>query len=156
MISPKQDPSIAERQGWLGILARARVDELENAWKAADVRVDFDWLRRPHFGLVMVRARAGGTGSPFNLGEMTITRCSVQLGNGTIGHGYVQGRDKRRAELAALLDSLLQQETHRIQLMARSVEPLRLLQEERRNELSRKAASTKVEFFTMARAENPE
>ena len=26
----------------------------------------------------MVRGRAGGTGAPFNLGEMTVTRCTVR------------------------------------------------------------------------------
>ena len=33
-----------------------------------------DLLRAPQTGTVMVRGRIGGTGAPFNLGEMTVTR----------------------------------------------------------------------------------
>ena len=65
-------------------------------------------MRGPETGLVMVRGRAGGSGSPFNLGEMTVTRCTVQLGSGTAGHAYIAGRDERQAELAAVADALLQ------------------------------------------------
>ena len=56
----------------------------------------------------MVRGRAGATGAPFNLGEMTVTRCSVRLSDGEVGHGYVHGRDKAHAERAALIDALMQ------------------------------------------------
>ena len=58
-------------------------------------------MRGPETGLVMVRGRAGGSGSPFNLGEMTVTRCTVRLESGAAGHAYIAGRDERRAELAA-------------------------------------------------------
>ena len=56
----------------------------------------------------MVRGRAGGGGAPFNLGEMTATRCTVRTDGGFVGHAYVAGRDERLAELAALVDALLQ------------------------------------------------
>ena len=59
-------------------------------------------LRGPEAGLVMVRGRAGGGGAPFNLGEMTVTRCTVRTDCGFVGHAYVAGRDERQAELAAL------------------------------------------------------
>ena len=52
--------------------------------------------------------RTGGTGTRFNVGEMTVTRCAVQLEGGAVGVAYVRGRDRRHAELAALLDALLQ------------------------------------------------
>ncbi len=65
-------------------------------------------MRGPEGGLVMVRGRAGGGGAPFNLGEMTVTRCTVRLGSGLVGHAYVAGREPRRAELAALVDALMQ------------------------------------------------
>ena len=32
----------------------------------------------------MVRGRVGGTGAPFNLGEMSVTRCSVRLADGSL------------------------------------------------------------------------
>ncbi len=65
-------------------------------------------LRGPEAGLVMVRGRTGGGGAPFNLGEMTTTRCTVRTDAGFVGHAYVAGRDERLAEVAALADALLQ------------------------------------------------
>ena len=58
--------------------------------------------------MAMVRARSGGTGTRFNLGEMTLTRCAVSLENGVVGIAYVQGRSLRHAEQAAVADALLQ------------------------------------------------
>src|SRR5690606_12425636 len=66
------------------------------------------FIRPAEIGMVMVRGRAGGNGAAFNLGEMTVTRCVVQLPDGRHGHGYVAGRSKSHAELAALADAHLQ------------------------------------------------
>jgi len=143
-----------ERRGWMSTLARSSRAEIEKVWTEASATIAFNWLRKPHTGLVMIRGRAGGTGSPFNLGEMTVSRCALQLACGTVGHGYVQGRDHRHAELAAKLDALLQKDERREVLLAAVIEPLRQLQAQGRLEGSRKAAATKVEFFTMVRGEN--
>ena len=70
-------------------------------------------IRGPEGGLVMVRARAGGGGAAFNLGEMTVTRCTVRTKTGFVGHAYVAGREERRAELAALVDALMQDNDRR-------------------------------------------
>ena len=102
----------------------------------------------------MVRGRAGGTGNPFNLGEMTVTRCALRLPGGPVGQAYVQGRDTRHAELAARLDALLQTD-EAPRLLSQVIEPLQALEAARRRERSRKAASSKVEFFTMVRGEDP-
>ena len=100
----------------------------------------------------MVRGRAGGTGAPFNLGEMTVTRCSVKLVCGTVGHGFVQGRRKTCAEASALVDALMQ--TDRSENAAGAVlAPLEAEETARREKRARKAAATKVEFFTMVRGE---
>lgn len=106
-------------------------------------------LRGPETGLVMVRGRAGGDGAPFNLGEMTVTRCAVRLEDGTVGHAYVAGRDARQAELAAVLDAALQDGRSRARWMAAVVAPLAEAQAERAARDQRKAAATKVQFFTM-------
>lgn len=91
------------------MLAKAKRTELEDAVGTLPAIPSYRFLRQPEAGLVMVRGRIGGTGGPFNLGEMTVTRCAVQLdGGGAPGIGYVAGRDSRHAELAALLDALLQ------------------------------------------------
>lgn len=149
----KSDPN-ASRAKWMGILARATREELEAAWAALVKRPEYEMLRRPEIGLVMVRGRAGGTGSPFNFGEMTVTRCAVRLSDGTTGHCYAAGRDGRKAELAALFDALLQSDVGG-RLQASAIAPLARRQEADRDLASRKAAATKVEFFTMIRGESP-
>lgn len=55
----------------------------------------------------MLRARADAEGGCFNLGEMTVTRCSVQLEDGTVGVGCIGGRDKRHAAIAAVVDAMM-------------------------------------------------
>lgn len=106
-------------------------------------------LRGPEGGLVMVRGRAGGGGSAFNLGEMTTTRCTVRTDSGLIGHAYVAGRDARRAELAALVDALMQDPGRAAELEARMIAPLEASQALRTAERAAKAAATKVQFFAM-------
>src|SRR5258708_28323405 len=83
---------IGERKRWMGILARTPREELESAWAGLDDRPVYKWLRRPEIGLVMVRGRAGGTGQPFNLGEMTVTRCAVRLSDCTTWHADIAWR----------------------------------------------------------------
>ena len=36
----------------------------------------------------VVRGRVGATGAAFNLGEMTVTRASVRLASGNVGHAF--------------------------------------------------------------------
>ncbi|QRM33380.1 phosphonate C-P lyase system protein PhnG [Microvirga sp. VF16] len=150
-----EQTAIAPRSDWLGILSRSIGSELEALASELATGLAFEWLRTPDVGLVMVRGRAGGTGNVFNLGEMTVTRASMRLEDGIVGHGYVQGRDKRQAELAAIVDALLQRPERYEEIMAKVIEPLRELAEARRLKQSHKAAATKVEFFTMVRGENP-
>lgn len=147
--------STQARSSWLGVLSRSRSEELVTLAATTAEGLAFEWLRHPDVGLVMVRGRAGGTGAVFNLGEMTVTRCALRLADGTVGHGYAQGRDKRHAELAALIDALLQQDDNHDRVFDAVIAPLAALEQERRSEASRKAAATKVDFFTMARGDNP-
>jgi alpha-D-ribose 1-methylphosphonate 5-triphosphate synthase subunit PhnG len=142
----------AARQHWLAVLARAATTDLENHWADTD-HPAITVLRQPEIGLVMARARAGGSGQRFNLGEVTVTRCSVRTAEGHIGHGYVTGRDKRKAELVASFDALLQASGHHAALMARVIEPLARVQADAKAALASKAAATRVEFFTMVRGE---
>ena len=152
------DHLATERRAWMGVLARAAPDELEALWRDLGGGAPaFRYLRRPETGLVMVRGRAGGDGRRFNLGEMTVTRCSVRIegedGDGAVGHGYVVGRDRRHAELAAVLDGLLQDPARRPELLRRVVGPLAERQAARRREVEARAAATRVEFFTMVRGD---
>jgi alpha-D-ribose 1-methylphosphonate 5-triphosphate synthase subunit PhnG len=143
-------PDQEQRRQWMAVLARASAGQIAARLEAAPELPAHTRLRGPETGLVMVRGRAGGDGAPFNLGEMTVTRCSVALADGTLGHAYVAGRDARQAELAALLDACLQQPALHAALHAAVVQPLAATQAEARASVARKAAATKVEFFTMA------
>jgi alpha-D-ribose 1-methylphosphonate 5-triphosphate synthase subunit PhnG len=141
-----------QRQRWLAVLARAATHQLEACWVETGQPV-LTLLRQPETGLVMARGRAGGTGQRFNLGEITVTRCAVQSPDGHIGHGYVAGRDRRKAELVASFDALLQAPARRAALLARVVEPLGTAQAEARAATARKAAATRVEFFALVRGD---
>ena len=141
------------RQRWMSVLALASADELERAWAALPTRPTYRRVRGPEVGLVMVRARAGGTGTRFNLGEMTVTRCSVELEDGTLGHAYAGGRDRRHAELSAIFDALLQRAPDAETLQRTLIAPLAEGQQARRQAAVARAAASRVEFFTMVRGE---
>jgi alpha-D-ribose 1-methylphosphonate 5-triphosphate synthase subunit PhnG len=110
-------------------------------------------LRGPEVGLVMVRARAGGSGARFNLGELTVTRCTVRLEDGTVGHAYLGGRRPGAAERAAVLDALLQDGERRPHLERVAIEPLAARHLERARAAAARAGATRVEFLTMVRGE---
>ena len=137
------------RQKWLSILARASAEELAVRLAALPPLPAGETLRAPETGLVMVRGRAGGDGDSFNLGEMTVTRCAIRLG-AHVGHAYIAGRDHAKARLAALLDAALQDAALHDALMRAVVEPVAAAQQEARALEARKAAATRVDFFTMA------
>lgn len=146
----------AERRRWISVLATARPAELEEAWEKLPERPALTAIRRPETGLVLVRGRAGGTGDAFNLGEMTVTRAAVRLEGGEAGVGYVAGRDKRHAELAAAIDAMMQSQRLRPMVEKAVVEQLAARQEARKLAAARRAAATKVDFFTMTRTRGPQ
>jgi alpha-D-ribose 1-methylphosphonate 5-triphosphate synthase subunit PhnG len=145
-------PDHAVRQHWIGVLSRTRRDELstyENALRDAEYQL----IRAPEIGMTLVRGRMGGSGAPFNVGEMSVTRCVVRLADGRTGYSYLAGRDKAHAELAALADAHLQgaQQAHWIREL---IEPLAQAQAVRRSLQQAETAATKVDFFTLVRGEN--
>ncbi|WP_136442187.1 phosphonate C-P lyase system protein PhnG [Pacificoceanicola onchidii] len=143
----------SDRQRWMSTLARAAEGRVSALLDAAMPRPGFTWLRAPEIGSTMVRGRAGGTGAPFNLGEMTVTRCALTLENGAVGHAYVQGRRKADATAAALVDALMQG-PEAAQIRAAVLDPLIAEHAAKTKTRAAKAAATKVEFFTMARGED--
>ena len=151
--APTTEQSIERRarQRWMSVLAKAEFGDLDTLWNNLPSKPAWTVVRAPEVGMVMVRGRAGGTGQRFNLGETTVTRCAVQLDYGAIGFGYVMGRNRRHAELAAAVDAMLQTPSRRDSLERAIIAPLTLRLEEKRLRRSRKAAATKVEFFTMVR-----
>lgn len=142
---PHPDP---ERRHWMAVLARAGAAEIADLLRPLPPLPPHEPLRAPETGLVMVRGRAGGDGAPFNLGEMTVTRCAVRLGD-SVGHAYVAGRDKQQAELAALVDAALQDPARRDALMDGVIAPLARRQQAARDAEARRAAATRVDFLAM-------
>lgn len=144
------EPS-SQRQRWLALLARTDEQELTSCLEGLTPPPDYELLRAPEVGLVMVRGRAGGTGRRFNLGEMTVTRAALRLPDGTVGHGHVAGRARRRAKLVALFDALLQQGSYTETIRLRLLDPVARRRDSQRERVRRQAAATRVDFFTMAR-----
>lgn len=143
----------SERKAWMGLLAKAPPGDLARLWAGLGPEPGYSFVRPPETGTVMVRGRAGATGAPFNLGEMTVTRCALRLEGGEVGHGYVQGRDKAHAARAALADALMQ--TPRAGAVRAAVlAPLSNALSDARTARAAKAAATRVDFFTMVRGED--
>ncbi|MBW1248935.1 phosphonate C-P lyase system protein PhnG [Pseudomonas tolaasii] len=144
--------SVSPRQHWIGVLARARLSELQ-PFEAALKDADYQLIRAPEIGMTLVRGRMGGNGAPFNVGEMSVTRCVVRLADGRTGYSYLAGRDKLHAELAALADAHLQGTQPSIWL-SDLITALAHAQAARRAQKEADTAATKVEFFTLVRGEN--
>ena len=141
------------RQKWMGTLAKAPEAMLSDVWKAAHLAQSFKWLRAPEVGAVMVRGATGGTGAAFNLGEMTVTRCSLQIESGAVGHAYIAGRNRSKAEIAAQCDALMQTDAAAdVQRQILDLIEANLLAD--RKSSAAKAAATKVDFFTLVRGED--
>lgn len=153
MAEAVNDPGVAARQRAMAILARAGADELAAALAdAVPALPAHRRLRGPEAGLLMARGRAGGGGAAFNLGEVPVTRCTVRLAGGEVGHAYVMGRDVsgadgRRAELAALADAMIAADPG---LAGRILPPLAARQAAARATVAARAAATRVQFFTLA------
>jgi alpha-D-ribose 1-methylphosphonate 5-triphosphate synthase subunit PhnG len=132
------------------ILARASTAEIEQCLDNLPPLPAHTPLRGPELGCVLVQGRAGGGGAPFNLGEMTVARCTVRTETGGIGHAYVRGQDLRQAELAAAIDAALQEPDQHDAIEAAVIAPLAAIQGARRAAIAAEAAATRVQFFTLA------
>lgn len=137
----------------IATLSKARFDDLKTLWDNMPKKPGWQRLKPPEVGMIMVRGRTGGDGAPFNLGEMTVTRCVVQIAGGAVGVGYVAGRNAEHAELVAVIDGLAQDPQARQAVSDGIVEPLALLERRLDEAASRKAASSRVEFFTVSRGD---
>lgn len=141
------------RSQWIALLARAPINLLEQALgDQSDEQPE--WLRKPETGLMMIEARAGGTGERFNLGEISITRCALRLNDSRadapVGIAYVLGRSHKHARLAAMLDAIMltiDDPSSKEKILA----PIKQHLQEQRTSRERRTATSKVEFFTIAR-----
>ena len=137
----------------MSVLAHAPDDAFARLAANALATHSFHTLRAPEVGLAMVRARADAGGAQFNLGEATITRCALRYdgldGVATIGLGYRLGRDVGRVRQMAALDALLQHTAHQADLLRGVIEPLQSAIEAEQLHAQRRAAATRVQFFTL-------
>ena len=135
------------------MLATSSKNDLLNLWEQKKINIRYEWLRTPEIGSIMAQGRMGVTGDKFNIGEVTITRCSLKLNCGTIGHSYVQGRSKKKAEISALCDALMQTEMSN-EINKSIIIPLEKIKKDNKDKILSKAEATKVDFFTLVRGES--
>ncbi|NOH62227.1 phosphonate C-P lyase system protein PhnG [Vibrio sp. RE88] len=146
--------ALKERQKWMSVLAQSQFSELKSRWDTLALAPEYAMVRQSEIGLAQVRARMGSTGRQFNVGDATITRAVIKLSSGELGYSYLQGRNKPHAELAAVIDALMQNDQYLEVLNSQLIEPLAALKHERDSQRAQEVASSKVDFFTMVRGED--
>ncbi|MER2535990.1 MAG: phosphonate C-P lyase system protein PhnG [Rhizobiaceae bacterium] len=127
---------------------------LRDAWEPICGALGIAPVRGPETGLVMLRGRVGGGGAPFNLGEASVTRASVRLSSGEIGHAMILGRDADKAGLAAAFDAAWQNADLRARIEDEVVAPALALEAEAERRRAEETEATRVDFFTMVRGED--
>ncbi len=152
MTEKSLSPEQLARQAALNVLSHADPARLAQLWADWTDKPAVTRVRGPETGLVMVRGRAGGGGNPFNLGEATVTRATVRLETGEVGHAWCLGRDNDKAFAAACFDALFQRDSAAVEQHV--LAPLRAEQADADKVRAEEAASTKVDFFTMVRGED--
>jgi len=147
--------AVARRRSAMAVLAQAQPDEIEHGLRDAFAcSIDYVEIRAPETGLVMLRGRIGGDGAPFNLGEATVTRATVQIASGEVGFAYSLGRDHGKARLSAICDALWQSRDHRDAIEARVLAPIRARLAAEHLHQRAQTAATRVDFFTLVRGED--
>ena len=141
------------RQIWMQMLADADVADLSAGYAPFAEEISYNWLIKPETGMLMVQGRADSTGTPFCLGEMTVTRCMVQVKDEIQGYAMVQGSDHEHARLAALLDALLQMPVFHAELAPTLLAALKNKEQQKQQAMAKEAADTTVDFFTLKRGE---
>lgn len=142
-----------ERQIWMALLAGARSARLEQEMKNLQEPFSTAYIVRPETGMIMVQAKADGAQSRFNLGEVTVSRCILEVNDRYLGAAWVMGADLRHAELAAVFDGLLQDPAYHHTIYDRLIRTLEKDRLTDRQMLKQDASDTRVEFFTMKRGE---
>ena len=151
----EEETAIDRKRQWrLGVLAAADSKALMERWSGLELDPAFEPVRGPETGLLMLRGRIGGDGAPFNVGEATVSRASVRLECGTVGHAMALGGDRRKATLCAVIDALAQKAEFAGRIDEALIGPLEAQGAARDEQRAREAAATKVDFFTMVRGED--
>jgi alpha-D-ribose 1-methylphosphonate 5-triphosphate synthase subunit PhnG len=142
----------AQRKAAMTVLAHSDAAKIASYLEAIALP-DYENLREPENGLVMVRGRAGGDGAPFNLGEATVSRAAVRITSGEVGFGYTLGRDREKAQMIALCDALVQSNEFAAAVEANVLAPLRAAMMATQARKAAETAATRVDFYTLVRGE---
>jgi alpha-D-ribose 1-methylphosphonate 5-triphosphate synthase subunit PhnG len=142
------------RRSRMSVLARAKTARLRELWGALDLAPSYRALRGPECGLITLRGRIGGSGEAFNFGEATVTRASVRLDDGSVGHAVALGRDMDKVRIAALVDALCRKPEMATLVDTRMIAPLQQELDEADETRRQQTAATRVDFFTMVRGED--
>lgn len=145
-----------QRQQLLTTLAKSSLSDIKRFWQQSPDEYDYETIREPHTGMVMAVARAESRGEPFNLGEVSVSRCALRLSSGEMGVGYVMGRNCEHALYVAILDALAQNSNQYEVILQQVIKPLQCEIENKRLKQKRETAQTKVDFLTMVRGEDDE
>lgn len=146
--------STEARKERMAVLARCSSSRLQELWSGLGLDPAHTPLRGPECGLVMLRGRIGGTGEPFNLGEATVTRASVKLADGAVGHAMALGRDAAKARLSAVIDALCHDVEKAALIDVGLIASIRRELDEADEKRRQETAATRVDFFTMVRGED--
>jgi len=149
----RHSKAVAARQTLMRVCAQARQAEIAQALEVLGPLPEAEDIRAPECGLVMLRGRIGGDGAPFNLGEATVTRAAVRMGE-TLGYGYLLGRCPQKARLAAIVDALGQDADWRARLEDVLVAPVSARRAAEQQAQAAETAKTRVNFFTLVRGED--
>src|SRR3977135_793090 len=152
MTAAPENGKQAQRKAAMAVLAHSGATEIA-AYLDAIALPPHENLREPETGLGMVRGRIGGDGTPFNLGEATVSRAAVRLATGEVGFGYTLGRDRQKARMIALCDALVQSNDFADVVEANVLVPLRAATISERSQKAAQTAATRVDFYTLVRGE---
>ena len=143
----------AARRRRMAVLAQAPIEKIVELWSATGLDPAVELLRGPESGMIALRGRIGGTGQPFQVGEVSATRVTVRIG-GHVGHAMIVGRDVRHAKLAAVIDGLSEDAELGMRLEAEIIAPLEAGIAAADATRAAETAATRVNFFTMVRGED--
>ena len=147
-------PDEVARKQAMDVLASANANELADAWESWTDRPDVAPLRGPETGLVMIRGRMGGGGAPFNFGEATVTRATVSLSNGQVGHAYALALTRTRCATQPYLMRSGRMKGHGARWKNTWLRPFARDWMHRTKQCREETAATRVDFFTMVRGED--
>ena len=174
----KNSHPVKNRQQLLSVLSKSSFDDINRFWQSLSIVPSYSLLKAPEVGMTMVRAKTGGTGQAFNMGEMTVTRTVIRLDvseghlkessseekgveekcveekrTDIIGFGYTAGRDTKKSELIAVVDAYFQLPEYTDLIEEKILQPLLDKQRHQEESEAKKVDATKVNFFTMVRGE---